>query len=429
MKMSNVLLAETVRNPLVKELFSQYNVTKEEAVSIITGMHKKDIDKLIAQGIHTHKISIPKRPGGIWSTYVYDETRPNNRKQIQGRSEEAFYQSLYEWYNANEKSIMSVSMEEILEEVLAYKKDVMLNDSYTIYRLRHDFDTFYKGQKISSIPISHITSNDCEDFFNGIIANGIKVQCFNNVIGVSNAIFDYAVKRLGIIEKSPLKNAHLNRKLLIKGLNEEDESRVYFHDERDKLFAVIQKHLGEDDYQRKVDLYIILLAFKLALRIGEFAALKSVDISRRFDEVTIRRMEKSRNVTVVEHTKSYEVRRLPLSDYEYKILAEVEKLTSNCLKDKEYIFRDAEGRRTVSGIDKTLRKICDEAGIPRKSYHDIRRTVASEMHMNGCTLEEIRKFMGHRDIKTTQGYIYNLKRQSAYHKLIHDSLKGNELKL
>lgn len=67
--------------------------------------------------------------------------------------------------------------------------------------------------------------------------------------------------------------------------------------------------------------------------------------------------------------------------------------------------------------------------VPRKSYHDIRRTVASEMYMNGCTLEEIRKFMGHRDIKTTQGYIYNLKRQSAYHKLIHDSLKDNELKL
>ena len=425
--MSLKKFAKTVNDAFVEQVFELYNINKEDAVSIYLKMHKKDIDKLIAKGIHNYKISEPKRPGGIWSTYVRDETRPNNRKQIQGRSEEAFYQSLYEWYNDNDKNKMLVSMEEILEDVLDYKRDVMLNDSYTIYRLRHDFETFYKGQRISQIPITRITTNDCEDFFNGIIAKGIKVQCFNNVIGVSNAIFDYAVKRLGIIEKSPLKNAHLNRKLLIKGLNEDDESRVYFHDERDKLFAVIQKHLGEDDYPRKVDLYVILLAFKLALRIGEFAALKYVDISKRFDEVTIRRMEKSRNVTVVEHTKSYEVRRLPLSDYEYKILDEVAKLTSNCPKDKEYIFRDAEGRRTVSGIDKTLRKICDEAGIPRKSYHDIRRTVASEMHMNGCTLEEIRKFMGHRNIKTTQGYIYNLKRQSAYHKLIHDSLKSNEL--
>ena len=180
-------------------------------------------------------------------------------------------------------------------------------------------------------------------------------------------MFEYSEKRLCIIDKSPLKNAHLNRKLLIKGLNEDDEDRVYFHDERDKLFAIIQKHL-EEDYQRKVDLYIILLAFKLGLRIGEFAALKNIYISRRFDEIIIRRMEKSRTVEIVEHTKSYEIRKLPLSEYEYKIFDEVEKITSEFVIDKEFIFRDAEGRRTVSGIDKTLRKICDEAGIPRHNH-------------------------------------------------------------
>lgn len=67
-----------------------------------------------------------------------------------------------------------MNMEDILEEVLAYKKEVMLNDSYTVYRLRLDFMTFYKGEKKSTIPIAKITTNDCEDFFNNIIAKGIK---------------------------------------------------------------------------------------------------------------------------------------------------------------------------------------------------------------------------------------------------------------
>ena len=60
------------------------------------------------------------------------------------------------------------------------------------------------------------------------------------------------------------------------------------------------------------------------------------------------------------------------------------------------------------GLDNTLRELCKEAGIPEKSFHDIRRTVASELFANGRTLEEIRKFLGHKDITTTQGYIYSL---------------------
>ena len=93
MSLKNIV--ETVNNAFVEELFELYNIDEEDAVSIYLKMHKKDIDKLISQGIHNYKISEPKIPGGIWSTYVRDETRPNNRRQIQGRSKEAFYQSLY----------------------------------------------------------------------------------------------------------------------------------------------------------------------------------------------------------------------------------------------------------------------------------------------------------------------------------------------
>lgn len=68
------------------------------------------------------------------------------------------------------------------------------------------------------------------------------------------------------------------------------------------------------------------------------------------------------------------------------------------------------------GLDNTLRELCKEAGIPEKSFHDIRRTVASELFANGRTLEEIRKFLGHKDITTTQGYIYSLDKDSEYGK-------------
>lgn len=57
-------------------------------------MHKKEIQKLIERGIHTHKISEPKKKGGMWLTYVKDDTKKTGLKQIQARTETGFYQLL-----------------------------------------------------------------------------------------------------------------------------------------------------------------------------------------------------------------------------------------------------------------------------------------------------------------------------------------------
>ena len=75
--------------------------------------------------------------------------------------------------------------------------------------------------------------------------------------------------------------------------------------------------------------------------------------------------------------------------------------------DKEYLFRNEEGRTTRRQIAYCIEKACAKAGIPVKSAHDIRRTVASILFTNGVPLDEIRRFLGHSDEKTTLGYIYN----------------------
>lgn len=412
---------------LVEEIITQYNINYNDMISIRMEMFKKDIEKLIKDRVHTAKITPPKKEGGMWCTYVHDDAKPNNRRCIQGRTESGFYKSLYGWYFPNGDKYKKASISNLLEEVIEYKKNVLLNDEETIKRFKLFFKSYYKDTDFAKMPINKITASDCEDFFNKIISKGIKEQAFNGAIGVANATFDYAKRRLGIIKVSPLENAHINRKLLVRGLNETDEERVYFEDEKLALFEVIKKHLLEDGYSRKSDLYAILLGFKLGLRIGEMTALKFSDISYRFNEISIKRMEKSKTHTVVEHTKTYEMRKLPLSEYELNIFERIKELNKSYDADEDYIFINEDGRRWQRGIDNTLRVLCREANIPEKSFHDIRRTVASEMYENGRTLEEIRDYLGHRDIMTTQGYIYRLKRQSEYAKAIHESLKGNEL--
>lgn len=411
----------------VDEIITRYNITYNDMISIKLEMYKRNVEKLIKDRVHTSKITEPKAVGGMWCTYVYDENNTNHRKCIQARTEEGFYKSLYAWYYPNGDKYKKSSIANLLEEVIEYKKTVLLNDAETIKRFRLFYKSYYKDTDFAKKQLSKITSSDCEDFFNTIISKGIKEQAFNGIIGVANATFDYAKRRLGIIKESPLENAHINRKLLVRGLNETDEERVYFEDEKLALFEVIKKHLLEDGYSRKSDLYAILLGFKLGLRIGEMTALKFSDISYRFNEISIKRMEKSKTHTVVEHTKTYEMRKLPLSEYELNIFERIKELNKSYDADEDYIFINEDGRRWQRGIDNTLRVLCREANIPEKSFHDIRRTVASEMYENGRTLEEIRDYLGHRDIMTTQGYIYRLKRQSEYAKAIHESLKGNEL--
>lgn len=411
----------------VEEIIKQYNITYNDMISIQMEMYKKNIEKLIKDRVHTSKITEPKAVGGMWCTYVYDENNTNHRKCIQARTEEGFYKSLYAWYYPNGDKYKKSSIANLLEEVIEYKKTVLLNDEETIKRFRLFYKSYYKDTEFAKKSLNKITSSDCEDFFNTIISKGIKEQAFNGVIGVANATFDYAKRRLGIIKESPLENAHINRKLLVRGLNETDEERVYFEDEKLALFEVIKKHLLEDGYSRKSDLYAILLGFKLGLRIGEMTALKFSDISYRFNEISIKRMEKSKTHTVVEHTKTYEMRKLPLSEYELDIFERIKEINKSYEADEDFIFINEDGRRWQRGIDNTLRVLCREANIPEKSFHDIRRTVASEMYENGRTLEEIRNYLGHRDVLTTQGYIYRLKRQNEYAQAVHESLKANEL--
>lgn len=413
---------------LLHELQECYTISDDKMLFIKLSMHQKEIQRLIDQGIHTHKITPPRKEGGMWCTYVKDDTKKNCLKQVQARTEQGFYQSLYDWYFPTGQTYRKATLASLLEEVLDYKLNTLHNSKDTINRLRLDFNKYYKDTAFAKKSIVSITKQDCEDFFNPLITPDRKKKDFNNIIGVANAIFDYAVNRLEIIAVNPTKKAQLNRRILDKAISESDEDRVYFHDEQDKLFEVITKHLAEDDYEKKADLYAILLDFVIGVRISELVALKYSDISYRFNTIYVCRKE-NKDQSISDHTKGYEKRHLDLSDYALQLIDAVKEATKDFLSTEDYIFVNAEGRRHIRGLDNTLRLLCNEAEIPEKSFHDIRRTVASELHEQGMTLEDIRGVMGHKDIATTQCYIYSRNRRTDIAIAIHKAIKGNEAKI
>lgn len=109
-------------------------------------------------------------------------------------------------------------------------------------------------------------------------------------------------------------------------------------------------------------------------------------------------------VEYVKHDISSSYRTIPLTDKAQKILEEVKKLSEG----SEYLFTQSNGERMTSrSFNYWLAKYCRDAGISFKSSHCIRRTFASRLFAAGMPLAEICVYMGHEDIETTKGYIYN----------------------
>jgi len=129
---------------------------------------------------------------------------------------------------------------------------------------------------------------------------------------------------------------------------------------------------------------------------------------------------------VVEYPKTSNSDRFsPLGDYEIDLFKKIIAVNKQYnYKDQGFIFIDEDGRSMARAIDNRIRKCCKAAGIEVKSAHDIRRTVASELHIKGVPLELIRDFCGHEEESTTWGYIYDNISKAKRSRMIAKSLKS-----
>lgn len=416
----------------LQHLLQSDTISNEDMLLLLKVMYQKEIEKLIKNGTHKYAISEPKTKGGMWSTYIYDERCKNKRRAVKGRTKDAFYKSLFFQYFPTGKTGKQTISDLFFSDYENYCITIKKNEQETIDKNKNLYDEFLKDTSFANKPISKITDAEITQFLTNIINPSLAKKKYDNFKGILNGIFDYAFRVAKIIDSNPMEMVKVCKKELITGIQERDEDRVYFADEKEKLFKVIKKHLADPDYPKKCDLYAILLCFNTALRIGEIVALKWSDISRRINKLAVSKMEKQKTREIVNHTKGYEIRDLAISDYEISLFDKIKEEQLKYGIDSEYVFVNTNGdmeRRHCRGLDNTLRDLCDEAGIPQKSFHDIRRTVASELFANGRTLEDIRKFLGHKDIKTTRGYIYSLYKDSEYGKAMHDSLRANKIEL
>ena len=390
---------------LLQEYFTCGTMNSDELESIVTRMKK---DKVLLK--HPYQITPPVKEGGRWMTYILD-TEVNKRVKITSYTEDGIYQKLYKIYFPVKKETL-----ELLYPLWEEKRKGMNLSSRTIQRNRNHWEKYYVGTKIIKKSIDRISVEDIEDFFYGCISEyDMNKKDLDNMKMIFKDIMKYAKKK-GIILSNPYDDIEINVSGCKPPNNPKDESRVYLPEEKEKFFRQLNKRLMRMLYE--TDSYVVFLLFKLGLRIGEAVALKWSDIDWDAREIHIHRMESlaedengKLKVAICEYTKKKSPAGdwyLPLSDYEINLFQTVKRINEEAgYSDGDFIFCDEEGRTKIREVDNCIRAQCTRAGIPVKSAHDIRRTVASEMDRKGVSIEDIRWYLGHNDIATTRTYILN----------------------
>ena len=129
---------------------------------LLNNIEKMNNLKIIQQ--HTYEISQGK--DGRWRTYLPDETKPNNRRQIAKATEDAVHKAIVDDYKArmDAKDLKKHSLEKLFEKWLLWRRDTG-TDPKTIKENKNDWNRFIVGKELAKKRVKDITIVMLEDFF------------------------------------------------------------------------------------------------------------------------------------------------------------------------------------------------------------------------------------------------------------------------
>ena len=361
--------------------------------------------KTIIRKKYANKIKTRTREDGKTRYYV----RVNRTKQLTARTEEELWDKIFEFETAGDVS--NYTMADLFPLWLIWKRDNTPTDIKTLQIHKQKWDKYFEGRDITKKPLKDITPNDLIKLYNKwTCKREIDSKLFANLKSIINGIYKYAASELEIVKYNPSKMIDMSQfPMKVKCKKE----KTYKVDDTDKLIQYIRDNQYDDTYA-----LAILFALKMTIRFGELAALKWDDIDGDIINICkfqTRCVEMNDDLTFVncgkkdtDHVKGYSedgVRFLHLTPDALALLEHVRELNP----DGEYIFL-FEGRQlSVNTLNNRINDYCKEIGINYHSSHGLRFFVASHLHQNGATEEELQGCLGHTDISMTQHYLRNVK--------------------
>ena len=111
-----------------------------------------------------------------------------------------------------------------------------------------------------------------------------------------------------------------------------------------------------------------------------------------------------------EHTKGKARRLVPLNESAYTALARLRRICDDHFPDTPYVFTHTSPRllgERVGSVSKVFQTAVKRAGIAHATPHVLRHTASTEgVHATDANVVDISHIAGHKDLRTTMGYIH-----------------------
>lgn len=434
---------DKINNLTIDELNNQIKNLSQEGIYYI--LEPEDVEKYRVILMNTKKnkiletfpLNIWQADSGVWRAYIPDDSRPNKRRLIQGKTRENLEKKILDNYKNTDKADFVFSC--YFKNWLTSYKSKEVSPS-TIQRFYSDYNKYIKDSNLDNISIDKIKRTTIKDFFNNIInTHSLTRKRINNLKTLFNGVFEYAIDNEDI-KSNPMLNLKIHNTNIREELPKECTTEVFNEEEFSCLTSYMYKHYWE--YRPMVTL-AILLNFQLGLRVGELCAIRKSDIDYDNRKIKIERTEASyRPIKLVNgdlvqektvhiiadgHTKNNSSRIIELSDEALAIIHETLELQKKKSLESDYLFCDDNGNHIIrQRINDCLRFYCKKVSLDVKSSHKIRKTVLSRLFSRGFDFEEVMKFAGHRNKSTTINYyLFSMRLKEDNHDRISNALSSN----
>ncbi len=381
--------SERFQLSLLKDALNCGILNTDSVLDMLMSTKKEQVKK-----IHPYAITPPSSEKGRWQTFY--KKADGKRKNIKAQTEEELLDKLIPVYLTN-SHIDKLTFHELYKEWLDYKRSVS-NSPNTIKRHEQHYRKYFEPSLLHNRKIVKIDELLLETECNRIIREfNLPRKEWTNIKTILNGMFEYAVRKKYLTE-SPLERIQILVKFK-QMIKKTGKTETYNSDELKELNLYLDRMYTET---HDTAFLAIKLNFLLGLRVGELVALKWEDYSE--NHLHIVREEVRNQITnhyeVVEHTKTNRDRFVVLVAKATDILEQLD-------HQGNFIFMRNGNRITSRQIAYVLEKYAERQGLSTKSTHKMRKTFASNLNASGVPLDCIRELLGHSNLNTTLGYIYN----------------------
>jgi len=240
--------------------------------------------------------------------------------------------------------------------------------------------------------ISQISSMHLEKIVSGMLRKGLTKASANKVIQHFKAVFNHSFNN-EYVARNPGRN-YKQLKLDFKEMDHLSQ------EEMDQLLSYTnEKYVGENRWKHV--LYLTL--FLTGARLGEVLGLEWHRIQFASNSILIGQIWCAISNKIIYTTKGKRDRTVPLNSLLKKEMGAMKNLSRGTFLFSDVLGRPIDPKNFRSrNWDKDL-KAC---GIRKIRIHDARHTYASLFVMSGGSIYDLKKVLGHADMKTTEKYAH-----------------------